>query len=74
MIDLGNYDHITLFECIGSACGTILLILPILQIIILYNRCRNNILDGKTLIVITETCYSNDNIELDFLKHSIDHT
>ncbi len=74
IIDPENRDYITSLECIGSAGETIPLMLLISKVNIIHKWCKNNNLDGETLIGITEAGYANEDTELDCLQHFIDHT
>ena len=74
MIDPENCDYITSVECIGSAGETIPPMFLISEVNILHKWCQDNNLDGKTLIGITKTNYTNNNTILNKLQHFIDHT
>lgn len=73
LMDPDNRQHITSIECI-SATGYVLpsmIILPGAQII--HNWILSE-LDPTTVLAVSDTGYSNDDIQMDWIRHFNEHT
>ena len=74
MINSNNRDYITFVKCVSSTDEIIPPMLIISGVNIFHKWCQENDLNENTLIEISETKYSNNDLAMDWLQHFIDHT
>ena len=64
MIDSDNRDYITSMKCVSSADDVISSFFILSEVNILHKWCQHNDLNEDTLIEISDTDYSNDNLTM----------
>ncbi len=69
-----NRDYIIFVECINFDDEMISSLIILIEMHILHKWCEKNDLNEETLIEISETNYSNDDLIMNWLHHFIHHT